>query len=164
VTGLEGVKVSFILNDESVSVEVDPRKRLLDMLREDFLLTGVKEGCSVGECGACTVLIDGKAVTSCLVLAPQVNGHRVTTIEGLQKNGELHPLQEAFTESGAVQCGFCTPGMILAAKALLDENPSPTREEIKTAISGNLCRCTGYEKIIKAIETAVIYLEGRAVK
>lgn len=161
---MEGVKVSFILNDESVSVEVDPRKRLLDMLREDFLLTGVKEGCSVGECGACTVLIDGKAVTSCLVLAPQVNGHRVTTIEGLQKNGELHPLQEAFTESGAVQCGFCTPGMILAAKALLDENPSPTREEIKTAISGNLCRCTGYEKIIKAIETAVIYLEGRAVK
>ena len=161
---MEEVKVSFILNDESVSVEVDPRKRLLDMLREDFLLTGVKEGCSVGECGACTVLIDGKAVTSCLVLAPQVNGHRVTTIEGLQKNGELHPLQEAFTESGAVQCGFCTPGMILAAKALLDENPSPTREEIKTAISGNLCRCTGYEKIIKAIETAVKNLEERAVK
>ena len=161
---MEEVKVSFILNDESVSVEVDPRKRLLDMLREDFLLTGVKEGCSVGECGACTVLIDGKAVTSCLVLAPQVNGHQVTTIEGLQKKGELHPLQEAFIESGAVQCGFCTPGMILAAKALLDENPRPTREEIKTAISGNLCRCTGYEKIIKAIETAVKYLEGRAVK
>lgn len=161
---MEEVKVSFILNDESVSVEVDPRKRLLDMLREDFLLTGVKEGCSVGECGACTVLIDGKAVTSCLVLAPQVNGHRVTTIEGLQKNGELHPLQEAFIESGAVQCGFCTPGMILAAKALLDENPCPTREDIKTAISGNLCRCTGYEKIIKAIETAVKNLEERAVK
>ena len=161
---MEEVKVSFILNDESVSVEVDPRKRLLDMLREDFLLTGVKEGCSVGECGACTVLIDGKAVTSCLVLAPQVNGHQVTTIEGLQKKGELHPLQEAFIESGAVQCGFCTPGMILAAKALLDENPRPTREEIKTAISGNLCRCTGYEKIIKAIETAVKNLEERAVK
>ena len=161
---MEEVKVSFILNDESVSVEVDPRKRLLDMLREDFLLTGVKEGCSIGECGACTVLIDGKAVTSCLVLAPQVNGHQVTTIEGLQKKGELHPLQEAFIESGAVQCGFCTPGMILAAKALLDENPRPTREEIKTAISGNLCRCTGYEKIIKAIETAVKNLEERAVK
>ncbi|WP_366749564.1 molybdopterin cofactor-binding domain-containing protein [Tepidanaerobacter sp. EBM-38] len=161
MTGLEEVKISFILNDESVSVEVDPRKRLLDMLREDFLLTGVKEGCSVGECGACTVLIDGRAVTSCLVLAPQVNGHRVTTIEGLQKNGELHPLQQAFIDSGAVQCGFCTPGMILAAKALLDRNPHPTREDIKTAISGNLCRCTGYEKIIKAVETAVKYLEGK---
>lgn len=158
---LEQVNVTFILNDENVSVKVDPRKRLLDMLREDFLLTGVKEGCSVGECGACTVLIDGRAVTSCLVLAPQVNGHRVTTIEGLQKNGELHPLQQSFIDSGAVQCGFCTPGMILAAKALLDKNQHPTREDIKTAISGNLCRCTGYEKIIEAVEMAVKYMEEK---
>ncbi len=158
---LEQVNVTFILNDENVSVKVDPGKRLLDMLREDFLLTGVKEGCSVGECGACTVLIDGRAVTSCLVLAPQVNGHRVTTIEGLQKNGELHPLQQSFIDSGAVQCGFCTPGMILAAKALLDKNQHPTREDIKTAISGNLCRCTGYEKIIEAVEMAVKYMEEK---
>ncbi|WP_338117652.1 molybdopterin cofactor-binding domain-containing protein [Tepidanaerobacter syntrophicus] len=155
------MNVTFILNDENVSVKVDPGKRLLDMLREDFLLTGVKEGCSVGECGACTVLIDGRAVTSCLVLAPQVNGHRVTTIEGLQKNGELHPLQQSFIDSGAVQCGFCTPGMILAAKALLDKNQHPTREDIKTAISGNLCRCTGYEKIIEAVEMAVKYMEEK---
>ncbi len=157
---MEKIKISFILNDENVSAEVDPRKRLLDILREDFSLTGVKEGCSEGECGACTVIIDDKAVTSCLVLAPQVNGHRVTTIEGLEKNGELHPLQEAFIKAGAVQCGFCTPGMILAAKALLDKNPDPTREEIKTAISGNLCRCTGYKKIIEAIEVAVSILKG----
>jgi len=161
VINLEQVNVTFILNDENVSVKVDPGKRLLDMLREDFLLTGVKEGCSEGECGACTVLIDGRAVTSCLVLAPQVNGHRVTTIEGLQKNGELHPLQQSFIDSGAVQCGFCTPGMILSAKALLDINQHPTREDIKTAISGNLCRCTGYEKIIKAVEMAVKYMEER---
>jgi len=153
-------KVSFTLNDERVSVEVEPTKRLLDMLREDFRLTGVKEGCSEGECGACTVLIDGKAVTSCLVLAPQVEGRQVETIEGLQKSGELHPLQKAFIQAGAVQCGFCTPGMILAAKALLDENPCPTREDIKTSISGNLCRCTGYEKIVEAVEVAVNIMKG----
>lgn len=154
------IKISFVLNDENVSIEVDPRKRLLDILREDFMLTGVKEGCSEGECGACTVIIDGKAVTSCLLLAPQVNGRRVTTIEGLKKNGELHPLQEAFIKAGAVQCGFCTPGMILAAKALLDKNPNPSREEIKTSISGNLCRCTGYKKIVEAVELAVNIMKG----
>lgn len=157
---MEKTKVSFTLNDEQVSVEVEPTKRLLDMLREDFRLTGVKEGCSEGECGACTVLIDGKAVTSCLVLAPQVEGRQVITIEGLQKSGELHPLQKAFIQVGAVQCGFCTPGMILAAKALLDENLCPTREDIKTSISGNLCRCTGYEKIVEAVEAAVNIMKG----
>lgn len=154
------VKIKFNLNEKNVEIETEPNKRLLDMLREDFRLTGVKEGCAEGECGACTVIIDGKAVTSCTVLAPQVDGCSVTTIEGLCKDGKLHPIQEAFVKNGAVQCGFCTPGMILSAKALLDKNPHPTREEIKTAISGNLCRCTGYEKIIKSIEVAAEILEG----
>jgi len=123
-------------------------------LRDDLGLTGTKEGCGKGECGACTVLIDGKPVNSCLMFAYQANGSKVTTIEGLEENGELHPLQEAFVEEGAVQCGFCTPGMIMAAKAILDANPKPTREEIRQGISGNLCRCTGYVKIINAIEAA----------
>jgi len=155
------VKISFNLNGEDVSIETKPNKRLLDMLREDFKLTGVKEGCAEGECGACTVIVNGKAVTSCLILAPQVDGCSVITIEGLSKDGKLDSIQEAFLEAGAVQCGFCTPGMILSAKVLLDNNPKPTEEEIKTAISGNLCRCTGYKKIIEAIQVAAKKREGR---
>ncbi|MCR1899445.1 (2Fe-2S)-binding protein [Irregularibacter muris] len=151
---MEKVKISFNLNDKDVIVEVNPKKRLLDMLREDFKLTSVKEGCSEGECGACTVIVDNNAVTSCLVLAPQVDGASVITLEGLAKNGELDTLQQSFIDAGAVQCGFCTPGMILSAKALLMKNPHPSKEEIKRAMSGNLCRCTGYVKIIDAVEKA----------
>lgn len=148
-------KVRFILNGESVSVEVAPNERLLDVIRNKFLLTGTKEGCGYGECGACTVLVDGKAVNSCLVLAQSMDGKKVVTIEGLKgEDGKLHPIQSAFLEKGAVQCGFCTPGMIMSAKALLEENPTPSEEEIKTAIAGNICRCTGYTKIVKAISSA----------
>lgn len=154
--------ISFELNGKKgVSLEVEPERRLVDMLREDFKLTGVKEGCAEGECGACTVILDGKAVNSCLVLAPQVNGCSVTTIEGVAENGELDLLQKAFLEKGAVQCGFCSPGMILSAKALLMQNCDPTEEEIKTAIAGNLCRCTGYKKIVEAVKFAVGKLEER---
>ncbi len=148
------MKISFILNGKSVSAEVKDDRRLLDFLREDLGLTGTKEGCGEGECGACTVIIDGEAVNSCLVLAPEVDGHEVTTVEGLEKEGELHPLQKAFIDNGAVQCGFCTPGMLMSAKALLDKNSDPSDEEIKEAIEGNLCRCTGYYKIIEAIREA----------
>ena len=151
---MEKVRISINLNYEDVTVEIDPNKRLLDMLREDFKLTSVKEGCSEGECGACTVIVDGKAVTSCIVLAPQVDGCSVITLEGLSKNGELDKLQQSFIDAGAVQCGFCTPGMILSAKALLMKDPNPTTEEIKKAMSGNICRCTGYKKIIEAVEMA----------
>ncbi|WIV11978.1 (2Fe-2S)-binding protein [Proteiniborus sp. MB09-C3] len=151
---MEKVKISFNLNYEDVTVEIDPNKRLIDMLREDFKLTSVKEGCSEGECGACTVIVDSKAVTSCIMLAPQVQGSSVITLEGLSKNGELDKLQRAFIDAGAVQCGFCTPGMILSAKALFMKNPNPAREEIKKAMSGNICRCTGYKKIIDAVEIA----------
>jgi len=149
------VKISFKLNDENVSIETSPNKRLIDMLREDFELTSVKEGCSEGECGACTIILNKEAVTSCTMLAPQVDGCEVITLEGLSKSGEMSKLQKSFIEKGAVQCGFCTPGMILSGKALLMKNPNPSREEIKTAIEGNLCRCTGYTKIVDAIESTV---------
>lgn len=147
--------------------EVPATRTLLEFLREDLGLTGTKEGCGKGECGACTVLLDGKPVNSCLVLAYQADGREVLTIEGLERDGRLHPIQEAFVTEGAVQCGFCTPGMIMSARALLGVNPSPTRDEIRRAISGNLCRCTGYAKIIKAIEAAASRLkvagsDGRA--
>jgi carbon-monoxide dehydrogenase small subunit len=147
-------RISFVLNDERVEVETEANVTLLDLLRKEFGLTGTKEGCGYGECGACTVLIDGRAVNSCLILSQRVNGKKVTTIEGLSKNGELHPLQKMFVEHGAIQCGYCTPGMILSAKALLDENPNPSEEDIKLAIQGNLCRCTGYRKISEAILAA----------
>lgn len=147
--------VHFRLNGESVQVEVEPWWILLKVIRDHFDFTGAKEGCGYGECGACTVLMDGVAVNSCLVLAAQVEGKDIVTIEGLlSQDGELHPLQNAFIEKGAIQCGFCTPGMILSAKALLDQNRHPTEEEIKKAIVGNLCRCTGYVKIVEAIQFA----------
>ena len=148
------VEVSIELNGNDVRREVPASRTLIDFLRDDLGLTGTKEGCGKGECGSCTVLVDGKPVNSCLLLAYQANGCKVMTIEGLEENGNLHPLQEAFIEEGAVQCGFCTPGMIMAAKAILDNNPEPTREEIRQGISGNLCRCTGYVKIINAIHSA----------
>lgn len=148
------------VNGRTVRAEVPATRTLLEFLREDLGLTGTKEGCGKGECGACTVLVDGKPVNSCLMLAYQADGKQVVTIEGLERDGSLHPIQEAFVTEGAVQCGFCTPGMIMSAKALLDANPSPTRDEIRQAISGNLCRCTGYAKIIRAIEVAAARLPG----
>ncbi len=146
--------IKFILNGEPVTVKCSPSLTLLKLLREKLDLTGTKTGCERGECGACTVLLEGEPVNSCLVLAGQVEGKEVETIEGISRGEELHPLQQAFIDKTAVQCGYCTPGMIMAAKALLDRNQNPSREEIKEAISGNLCRCTGYTKIITAIESA----------
>jgi carbon-monoxide dehydrogenase small subunit len=145
--------IRFILNGESVDAEVEPHLTLLQLLRDQLELTGTKEGCGMGECGACTVLLDGKAVNSCIFPAIEVDGKAVTTIEGLaDAQGTLHPIQKAFIEYGAIQCGFCTPGMVLSAKALLDENPKPSEEEIRHGIAGNLCRCTGYIQIIQAIK------------
>lgn len=148
------VKVRFRVNARDVELDVDPMATLLDVLREQLGLTGTKKGCDVGDCGACTVLMDGKAILSCLTPVLQAAGKEITTVEGLADEGKLHPLQEAFIECGAVQCGFCTPGMLLSAKALLDQNPGTTREAVRVAISGNLCRCTGYRKIIDAIMLA----------
>ncbi|MCA1960513.1 MAG: (2Fe-2S)-binding protein [Desulfomonile sp.] len=144
--------IQLTVNGERAEVAVEPNRTLLQVLREDLGLTGTKHGCGLGDCGACTVILDGRPVNSCLVLAVQANGSDVLTIEGLAENGKLHPLQRAFVEKGAIQCGFCSPGMILSAKALLDENPKPTEKEIRMAISGNLCRCTGYQKIVEAIQ------------
>ena len=143
--------IQLNVNGETYDVYVEPRRRLIDVIRDDIGLTGTKEGCGSGDCGACTVLIDGKPVNSCLVLAIDAKGKNILTIEGLSNGGKLHPVQEAFIKYGAIQCGYCTPGMILSAKALLDENPNPAEEEVREAIAGNLCRCTGYVKIVKAI-------------
>jgi carbon-monoxide dehydrogenase small subunit len=146
--------MTLTVNGTPYEVAIEPRQSLLQLLREELYLTGTKEGCSEGECGACTVLLDGKTVDSCLIFALEAQGREVTTIEGLAQGDQLHPIQKAFAEYGAVQCGFCTPGMILAAKALLDSNPHPTEAEIRQGISGNLCRCTGYVKIVEAIQAA----------
>lgn len=143
--------VRMKVNGEHVEGLVEPRRTLLDFLREDLNLTGAKKGCDLGSCGACTVLVDGKPINSCLILAVECEGCEILTIEGLSEGAKLHPIQEAFINYGAVQCGYCTPGMILTAKALLDENPNPTEEEVRIAISGNLCRCTGYVRIVEAI-------------
>ncbi len=148
----QGIRLT--VNGEEYALEVEPKRRLLDVLRNDLFLTGTKEGCGRGECGACTVILDGKAVNSCLTLAVQADGGRILTIEGLHNGEKLHPLQEAFIEHGAIQCGYCTPGMILSAKALLDEDPNPTEEGVRTALAGNLCRCTGYVKIVEAVLSA----------
>ena len=143
----------FTLNGEQVEVEIEPHLTLLQVLRDKLELIGTKEGCGMGECGACTVLLDGKTVNSCIFPAMEVEGKSVTTIEGLiDAQGNIHPIQRAFIEYGAIQCGFCTPGMVLSAKALLDENPKPTEEEIRNGIAGNLCRCTGYLQIVQAIK------------
>jgi len=147
------ISVTLNVNGREVTLKVGPKERLIDTLREQLNLTGTKEGCSIGECGACTVILNGEAVSSCLILTGQVGGSEVLTIEGLEVAGKLDPLQKAFIDYQAVQCGFCTPGMLMSAKALLLKNPHPNREEIKTALEGNLCRCTGYEQIIEAIES-----------
>lgn len=139
------------VNGDTYELEVRPQWSLLEVLRDQLDLTGTNDGCRTGNCGACTVLLDGRPITSCLILAVDADGHQVTTIEGLSVNGELHPLQRAFVERGAIQCGYCTPGMILSAYALLQNNPRPTEEEVRYALVGNLCRCTGYAKIIEAI-------------
>ena len=144
------MRISLTLNGKTRTAEVEADTRLIDMLRNSFRLTGVKEGCGAGECGACTVLLDDEAVCSCVVPAVQSDGHSVTTIEGLEENGELDALQQAFIDCDAVQCGFCTPGMIMSAKALLLKNPHPNRDEIKRALAGNVCRCTGYIPIVNA--------------
>jgi carbon-monoxide dehydrogenase small subunit len=153
--------IKITVNKQQYELTVEPNLTLLDLLRKRLGLTGTKKGCDEGDCGACTILLDGKPVSSCLVLAVQANGKDILTIEGVEMegDGELHPLQKAFVEKGAIQCGFCTPGMILSAKALLEKNAHPTEKEIKTAISGNLCRCTGYQKIVEAIE-AVCTADG----
>jgi aerobic-type carbon monoxide dehydrogenase small subunit (CoxS/CutS family) len=148
------MKVTFQINDEKVTLQVRPYETLLETLRERLSLTGAKEACGLGSCGACTVVVNGIPLRSCLVLAPEADGAVITTVEGLRQEGKLHALQEAFMEKGAVQCGFCTSGMIMTAKALLDRNKKPTRKEIIRTISSNICRCTGYKKIVEAVEEA----------
>jgi len=151
---MEKELIELRVNGEIHQVAVPVYKTLLEVLREDLRLTGTKHGCEVGECGTCTVLVDGKPVLSCLVLPIEVRGREITTIEGLARHGQLHPLQVAFARWGAAQCGYCIPGILLTAAALLEENPGPSREQIRQALSGNLCRCTGYIKILEAVEEA----------
>jgi len=145
--------ITLKVNGREWELAVEPNRTLVDVLRHDLELTGTKRGCDLGECGSCTVVLNGKPVNSCLVLAVQANGAEILTIEGLAGPGGLHPLQQAFVEKGSIQCGFCTPGMILSATSLLEKNPNPTEAEIRTALSGNLCRCTGYQKIVEAVQS-----------
>jgi len=149
------IKIEFTLNGKLMEVEVSPHWTLLRLLREKFGLTGTKEGCGIGECGACTVLLDGMPVNACLILAPKIEGRKIETIESLGSRESLHPLQKSFIDHGAIQCGFCTPGILMSSKALFDKNSNPTRVEIKEALSGHLCRCTGYHQIIEAIESTL---------
>jgi carbon-monoxide dehydrogenase small subunit len=158
VTLRRNVQMSFTVNGEPTEVAFAPYKTLLEVLREDLGLTGTKHGCELGECGACAVLVDGEPVLSCLMLALECEGRSVQTIEGLASGTKLHPLQAAFADHGGSQCGYCTPGMVMTAKALLDHEPNPTRERIKEAISGNICRCTGYNQIVESIEGAALEL------
>ncbi len=158
------VTIRFEVNGEPVEAAFASHKTLLEVLREDLGLTGTKHGCELGECGTCTVLLDGVPVLSCLVLAAACGGRRVRTVEGLARGPELHPLQRAFADLGAAQCGYCTPGFLLAAEALLAANPRPSREEIKQALAGNLCRCTGYHKIYQAVELAAAWMRGETAE
>jgi carbon-monoxide dehydrogenase small subunit len=154
------IAITVTVNGRAHQMMVAPQETLLKLLRERLLLTGTKESCGEGECGACTVIVDGRAVNSCLVLAAEADGCEVLTIEGLAQNDELEPLQQAFIDAGAVQCGFCTPGMIMSARALLAQNPRPTEQEVKDALCGNLCRCTGYTRIVSAVLAAAERTEG----
>lgn len=151
--------IKLTINERKILIPVDENMRLIDLLRDKLGLIGTMEGCGEGECGACTVIMDGETVNSCLVMAFQADGSNILTIEGMAKDGVLHPVQRAYMEEGAVQCGFCIPGMVLSTKALLDKNPSPNRDEIREGISGNLCRCTGYNKMLNATERAMKYIE-----
>jgi carbon-monoxide dehydrogenase small subunit len=153
-------KIQFTLNGKSVSREAPTHRLLLDLLRDKIGLTGTKEGCGTGDCGACTVMLNGKPVNSCLVLSGELDGADIVTIEGLKIGPELHPVQKTFLQDGGAQCGYCTPGMLMMSKALLDENPNPTEGDIRYALSGNLCRCTGYAKIIQAVQDAAAILRG----
>lgn len=155
------MKITFMLNGTKKEIDTAADRRVVDVLREDLGLTGTKEGCGNGECGACTILVGDEPRLSCLMLAAQLEGTDITTVEGLSKDGAVHPLQQAFIRSGAVQCGFCTPGMLMTAFALLKKNPRPDRDAIREALSGNLCRCTGYQKIVDAVETAALSLSGK---
>ena len=156
--------IRFVLNGEPAEVAFAPHKTLLEVLREDLNLTGTKHGCELGECGTCTVLVDGRSILSCLMLGLDAEGREVTTIEGMAEDGRLHPLQDTFADLGAAQCGYCSPGFLLAAKELVEKNSRPTRDEIKEALSGNLCRCTGYIKIYEAVELAAARLRGEAME
>ncbi len=156
------IKIAFTLNGKKVSAEVEPELLLVDLLRDRFGLTGTKIGCGEGDCGACTIIMDGKTATSCIIPAARADGTEILTIEGMADGDKLDPVQEAFVETGAVQCGFCIPGMVLSAKALLDGNPSPSRADIKDGLAGNLCRCTGYKKIVEAVEKAAGARQGRS--
>lgn len=151
--------IKLTVNERKILIPVDENMRLIDLLRDKLGLIGTMEGCGEGECGACTVIMDGETVNSCLIMAFQADGSNILTIEGMAKDGVLHPVQRAYMEEGAVQCGFCIPGMVLSTKALLDKNPSPNRDEIREGISGNLCRCTGYNKMLNATERAMKYIE-----
>ena len=157
---MQKLVVHYTINGRPYEAYVEPNRTLLEVVRDELRLTGAKEGCGTGDCGACSMIVNGKVITSCLMLAPQAEGAEIVTIEGLAQDGRLHPLQQAFIEKGAVQCGFCIPGMILAGKALLDHNPQPSEREIQEAIAGNLCRCTGYTKMVEAIASAAA--EGAA--
>ena len=154
-------QIETTVNGRLYALEVEPRKTLLAMLRDQLQLTGTKEGCSTGDCGACTVLLDGKPVTSCLVLAVEADGREITSIEGIVRNGELHPVQKALVEVGGMQCGFCTPGIVISAVSLLEGNERPSAEEIRRALAGNLCRCTGYTKIVEAVQAAAGQMRRR---
>ena len=156
--------ISFTLNDETAEVAFAPHKTLLEVLREDLGLTGTKHGCELGECGTCTILVDGRSILSCLMLGLDAEGRHVTTIEGMAEGGRLHPLQDTFADLGAAQCGYCSPGFLLAAKELIDKSPHPSRDEIKEALSGNLCRCTGYIKIYEAVELAAARVRGQEME
>jgi aerobic carbon-monoxide dehydrogenase small subunit len=156
-------KIKITLNGKNKTLDVPAHRLLLDLLRDEIGLTGTKEGCGTGDCGACTVYLNGKPVNSCLVLSGELNGADIVTIEGLKIGPELHPIQKAFVQDGGAQCGYCTPGMLMMAKALLDENNNPTEEDIRFALSGNLCRCTGYAKIIQAVQDAAAMLKEKNV-
>ena len=160
-TQLTKAHISLRVNGEPIEVAFAPHKTLLEVLREDLGLTGTKHGCELGECGCCAVLLDGRPVLSCLALGVAVEGHEVTTVEGMAEGTTLHPLQETFAELGAAQCGYCTPGILLTAKALLEDTPQPSREQIKEALAGNICRCTGYIKIFEAVELAAARMAGK---